>query len=130
METVATNIRIDKQLKEQSSQVLEGLGLSLSGAINMFLRQVILQDGIPFKVEYPKPSRSLKKAIKESEKLINDPKAKTYKNFQELLDEEQRKLNEKEKVAKILKREMENAVDLPVKLTVESGSGKTWFDAK
>ncbi|MCI6827339.1 MAG: type II toxin-antitoxin system RelB/DinJ family antitoxin, partial [Spirochaetia bacterium] len=34
METVATNIRIDKQLKEQSSQVLEGLGLSLSGAIN------------------------------------------------------------------------------------------------
>ena len=38
--------------------------------------------------------------------------------------------SEKEKVAKILKREMENAVDLPVKLTVESGSGKTWFDAK
>ena len=87
METVATNIRIDKQLKEQSSQILEGLGLSLSGAINMFLRQIILQDGIPFKVEYPKPSRSLKKAIKESEKLINDPKAKTYKTPQELWDE-------------------------------------------
>ena len=84
METVATNIRIDKQLKEQSSQVLEGLGLSLSGAINMFLRQVILQDGLPFKVEYPKPSRSLKKAIKEGEKLIKDPKAKTYKTPQEL----------------------------------------------
>lgn len=87
METVATNIRIDKQLKEQSSQILEGLGLSLSGAINMFLRQIILQDGIPFKVEYPKPSRSLKKAIKEGEKLINDPKAKTYKTPQELWDE-------------------------------------------
>lgn len=87
METVATNIRIDKQLKEQSSQVLEGLGLSLSGAISMFLRQVILQDGIPFKIEYPKPSRSLKKAIKEGEKLINDPKVKTYKTPQELWDE-------------------------------------------
>ena len=71
METVATNIRIDKQLKEQSSQVLEGLGLSLSGAINMFLRQVILQDGLPFKVEYPKPSRSLKKAIKEGERFCD-----------------------------------------------------------
>lgn len=87
METIATNIRIDRQLKEQSSEILEGLGLSLSGAINMFLRQVILQDGIPFKVEYPKPSRSLRKAIKEGEKLANDPNAKGYKNFQELLDE-------------------------------------------
>ncbi len=38
--------------------------------------------------------------------------------------------SEKEKVENILKYEMENAVDLPVKLTVEPGSGKTWFDAK
>ena len=53
----------------------------------MFLRQVILQDGLPFKVEYPKPSRSLKKSIKEGEKLIKDPKAKTYKTPQELWDE-------------------------------------------
>ena len=87
METVATNIRIDEQLKKQSSQVLEGLGISLSGAINIFLRQLILHDGIPFKIEYPKPSRSLKNAIKEGEKLINDPKAKTYKTPQELWDE-------------------------------------------
>ena len=63
METVATNIRIDEQLKKQSSQVLEGLGISLSGAINIFLRQLILHDGIPFEIEYPKPSRSLKNAI-------------------------------------------------------------------
>ena len=71
METVATNIRIDKQLKKQSSQVLEGLGISLSGAINMFLRQLILHDEIPFKIEYPKPSRSLKNAIKECERFCD-----------------------------------------------------------
>lgn len=71
METVATNIRIDKQLKKQSSQVLEGLGISLSGAINIFLRQLILHDGIPFKIEYPKPSRSLKNAIKEGERFCD-----------------------------------------------------------
>lgn len=71
METVATNIRIDKQIKEQSSQVLEGLGISLSGTINMFLRQEILHDGIPFKIEYPKPSRSLKNAIKEGERFCD-----------------------------------------------------------
>ena len=71
METVATNIRIDEQLKKQSSQVLEGLGISLSGAINMFLRQLILHDEIPFKIEYPKPSRFLKNAIKEGERFCD-----------------------------------------------------------
>ena len=71
MKTVATNIRIDEQLKKQSSQVLEGLGISLSGAINMFLRQLILHNGIPFKIEYPKPSRSLKNAIKEGERFCD-----------------------------------------------------------
>ena len=37
---------------------------------------------------------------------------------------------EKEIVEKILKEEMENAVSLAVTLTVEVGSGKTWYDAK
>ena len=71
MKTVATNIRIDEQLKKQSSQVLEGIGISLSGAINIFLRQEILHDGISFKIEYPKPSRSLKNAIKEGERFCD-----------------------------------------------------------
>ena len=35
-----------------------------------------------------------------------------------------------EKAAELLKYEMENAVKLAVPLTVEAGSGKTWYDAK
>lgn len=38
--------------------------------------------------------------------------------------------NEKDKVAKLLQEEMENAVSLRVPLTVEVGIGKTWFDTK
>ena len=83
METVATNIRIDKQLKKQSSQVLEGLGISLSGAINMFLRQLILHDEIPFKIEYPKPSRSLKNAIKEGERFCDHELTGNYASHRE-----------------------------------------------
>ena len=83
METVATNIRIDEQLKKQSSQVLEGLGISLSRTINMFLRQVILHDGIPFKIEYPKPSRSLKNAIKEGERFCNHELTGNYAGHRE-----------------------------------------------
>ena len=83
METVATNIRIDKQIKEQSSQVLEGLGISLSRAINIFLRQVILHDGIPFKIEYPKPSRSLKNAIKEGKRFCDHELTGNYAGHRE-----------------------------------------------
>ena len=39
-------------------------------------------------------------------------------------------IDEKQAVEKILIEEMEGAVKLKVKLTVELGSGKTWFDAK
>ena len=87
METVATNIRIEKQLKDESTQILEGLGLSLSTAVTLFLKQVTFQNALPFKVEYPKYSKELKKALKEGEKLANDPNAKTYETPQELWDE-------------------------------------------
>ncbi len=39
-------------------------------------------------------------------------------------------ISEKEQVEKILKEEMENAVYLSVDLTVSSGSGKNWYEAK
>ena len=39
-------------------------------------------------------------------------------------------IDEKERVENILKTEMEEAVNLAVTLTVELGSGTTWFDAK
>ena len=35
-----------------------------------------------------------------------------------------------DKVSELLKTEMENVITLPVKLTAEVGTGKTWFDAK
>ena len=47
MATSPTQIRIDENTKQQAVELLEGLGLSLSDAVNMFLKQVILQNGIP-----------------------------------------------------------------------------------
>ena len=41
MASVSTNIKIDKGLKEQSQELFESFGLSLSAAINLFLRQAV-----------------------------------------------------------------------------------------
>ncbi|MFR2086268.1 MAG: type II toxin-antitoxin system RelB/DinJ family antitoxin [Bifidobacterium bifidum] len=42
-----TTMRIDPQLKEESSQVLEDLGLTLSGAVTIFLKAVVREQGAP-----------------------------------------------------------------------------------
>lgn len=46
-----TNIRIDPELKEQANDVLEELGLTLSTAVNVFLRAVVREGGMPFEVK-------------------------------------------------------------------------------
>lgn len=45
---MTTTLRIDDDLKRDSEVVLEDLGLSMSGAISIFLRQVVKQRAIPF----------------------------------------------------------------------------------
>lgn len=42
------SIRIEPEIKEQAEQVLSQLGIPMSNAVGIFLRQVILQQGIPF----------------------------------------------------------------------------------
>jgi DNA-damage-inducible protein J len=42
--------RIDKALKAQAERVLADCGLELSDAIRLFLRQVVMQRGIPFPI--------------------------------------------------------------------------------
>ena len=44
-------VRLDPQIKEQSEAILNQLGIPMSNAIALFLRQVILQRGIPFELK-------------------------------------------------------------------------------
>ena len=44
------NIRVDSEVKSEAQNVLTSLGLDMTTAINIFLRQTIRQRGIPFVV--------------------------------------------------------------------------------
>lgn len=46
-------IRLEPGLKEQAETVLEQLGIPVSNAVNIFLKQVVMQRGIPFDVKLP-----------------------------------------------------------------------------
>ena len=45
--------RVEPEIKEQAEQVLDKLGIPMSNAVGMFLRQVVLQRGLPFEVKLP-----------------------------------------------------------------------------
>ena len=46
--------RVEPEIKEQAERVLDQLGIPMSNAIGLFLRQVVLQRGIPFEMKLSK----------------------------------------------------------------------------
>lgn len=85
--TIPTQIRIEENTKKQAVELLEGLGLNLSEAVNMFLKQVILQNGLPFEVKYPQLKPDIIEAMEEAKRISRDPKTKRYTNFSEALED-------------------------------------------
>ena len=45
--------RVEPTTKEQAEKILEQLGIPMSNAIDMYLRQIIIQRGIPFEMKLP-----------------------------------------------------------------------------
>ena len=71
-------ISIDESDKKYISEFCEQIGISVSGLYNMFTKQVIREGKIPFEIGVEHPNRKTVKAMKEGDKLINDPNAKSY----------------------------------------------------
>ena len=82
--TVPTQIRIDSKVKEQANVLFADLGLDMSSAVNIFLRQCILRGGLPFNVELPRFSDEVLSAIAEARSISRDPEVKGYDNLKDL----------------------------------------------
>ncbi len=46
-------VRVEPEIKEQAECILNSLGVPMSNAVGMFLKQVVLQNGLPFEVKLP-----------------------------------------------------------------------------
>ena len=57
-ETTNINIRMDKTLKDQADTLLSELGMNMTTAINIFLRQSVRQGKIPFEISLNRPPDS------------------------------------------------------------------------
>lgn len=68
---VSMNIRVDEGTRVEAESIFEQLGLTMSGAINMFLKQVVREKAVPLsmKLDPMFASRTVKEDMEEARKL-------------------------------------------------------------
>ena len=74
------NIRTDKDVKEQADRIFSELGLNMTTAINMFLRE----NGIPFALKLDTPNEVTAAAIEEGRRIAFDSSVKGYTDMDDL----------------------------------------------
>ena len=79
MATVNTSIKIDEETKKEAQKLFKDLGLSLSTAINIFLKQDIREKGIPFYINSLPENSELAQAFEEAKRIKKNPS--NYKSY-------------------------------------------------
>ena len=71
---VTMNIRVDESTRMEAERIFEQLGLTMSGAINMFLKQVVREKAVPLSMELDPmfTSRTVKEDMEEARKMRAD----------------------------------------------------------
>ncbi len=84
MESTNLNVRVDKDVKAAAETIFEALGLNMSTAVNIFLRQTIRENGIPFDLKLKNVNDATAAAIAEGKLIMADPQAKGYREISDL----------------------------------------------
>jgi len=78
--TTNVSIKMDVDLKQQAEDLFSDLGLNMTIAMTMFLRQAIRAQGIPFEISRT-PNKETMLAMLEAERIARDPNEKGYNNL-------------------------------------------------
>ena len=79
MAMVNTSIKIDEETKKEAQKLFKDLGLNLSTAINIFLKQAIREKGIPFYINSLPENSELAQAFEEARQIKKNPS--NYKSY-------------------------------------------------
>ena len=85
--TTNVSIRMDSDLKAQADALFSELGMNLTTAFNIFVRQSIREGGIPFEISLNQPNRETIAALLEAERIAKDPSAKRCHSVRELFSD-------------------------------------------
>ena len=82
--TTNISIRMDADLKARADALFAELGMNLSTAFNIFVRQALREGGIPFEVKLEQPNKETVAAMLEAEQIAKDPSVKGYDDLDAL----------------------------------------------
>lgn len=71
--TTNISIRMDSNLKAQADRMFGELGMSLTTAFNIFVRQSLREGRIPFDISLNQPGSETVAAMLEAERIVKDP---------------------------------------------------------
>lgn len=87
MTTTNVTIRMDTNLKKQADMLFNDLGMNLSTALNIFIRQAVREGRIPFDISLNKPNAPTVAALLEAEKIARYPQVKGYSDLNSLFED-------------------------------------------
>lgn len=97
MSTTNFTVRMDSELKKQAEELFSELGLSMSAAFTVFVKQAVYERGIPFKIRRNVPNAETISAMREAEDIISGKiRSRPYKNAGELFAELDSELSEED----------------------------------
>ena len=85
--TTNVSFRMDTELKAEAEALFSELGMNLSTAFNIFVRQSLREGGIPFAIKLEEPNKETIAAMLEAERIAKDPNVKSYSDVEEALRE-------------------------------------------
>ena len=84
MSTVKINVCTDAATKAEVERLLADMGLTMTAAINMYLKRILLEGGIPFDVTTRVPNSVTAEAINEGRRIARDKSVPGYNSVAEL----------------------------------------------
>lgn len=86
--SVICSIRMDKSIKDKADKLFKNLGMNTSTAVNIFINQCLINEGLPFLPTLKMPSKELLEAIEEIKEIKSGNKqVKTYDTFEEIIED-------------------------------------------
>ena len=83
--TTNISIRMDSDLKAQADALFNELGMNITTAFNIFVRQSLREGRIPFDISLNQPNRETLAALMEADRITKDAAIKGYSDLDELL---------------------------------------------
>lgn len=82
------SFRMDDTLKKQADELFNDLGMNLTTAFTIFVKQAIREQGIPFEITREVPNAETIEAIREVEEMRRNPSlGKSYTDVDEMMED-------------------------------------------